>query len=388
MFPFCVIKAMREKKYQTPDPKLRDRNQSLEWPIIGHKSIVKFLQKSILNNKIAHAYLFCGLKHLGKRTMAEYFASSLLTNLQESTTNNTNGLEDIGEIGERSMSVCDLKRHPDFYEIKKEEGKKNISIEQIRQIKLKLNLSSFLGGYKVALIDEAEDLTEEASNALLKTLEEPSEKTVIILITTNASTLSSTIISRCQMVRFLPVAQKELATFLGNREIASPSRPSIEILRDDNFLIALSQSRPGILINFLENPENLAEYQEKVEKFVKIAESQLGQKWQVIDQIMPKTAKLLESQEFSQSLLLIWKSVIRDLLLIKIEKEQGRLHTSGENIYLINLFLREKLMGLAEKYSLNNLKEILEEVDLTQKYLRWNVNPRLAMENFIISKFQ
>ena len=488
--------------------------QKSDWPIIGHQGIVKFLQKSIINNKVAHAYLFCGLEHLGKRTVAEYFAASLLANLRESatnfpkrrpkpaatreilhestlanlrestttianlheyTTNNTNDIREIrGKfVNIRDVNIRDLKRHPDFYEIKKEEDKKNISIEQIRKLREKLGLRAFLGEYKVALIDEAESMTEEANNALLKTLEEPSEKTVIILITTNARSLPQTIVSRCQIIRFLPVNRKGILEFLDNHGIlrsdeyvepqddrgkkprdsylcrsrtgssvrdyvgpsddrkdshgilslrlkVAPSGRSLSpSLQDDNYIVALSQGRPGILINFLENPEELAKYQEKAEEFIKIIESDLGEKWQVIDKILPKGAKFLESQEVFQNLLSCWKSIIRDLLLIKIHRSgKTQIATSltslvattsltsdvatratearGEvtaqinaelkcqELNLINLFLKEKLVEIAERYSSEKLRDILEEIDLTRKYLSWNVNPKLAVENLLL----
>jgi hypothetical protein len=152
------------------------------------------------------------------------------------------------------------------------------------------------------------------------------------------------------------------------------SEKKVELQDNRREIAALSAGRPGVLINFLENPEELTKYQEKAEGFIKIIENDLSEKWQIIDQIMPRGAKFLESQEIFQSLLLIWKSVIRDLLLIK-----NNLLDS-----LTNLLVKEELKKLAQKYSSLELKTILEEIDLARKYLGQNVNPRLVIENLML----
>jgi len=162
--------------------------------IIGHKNIVSFLEKSLKNKQIAHAYLFYGPKHLGKKTIAENFAEMLL-----------------GQP---------IVNHPAIYFVKRERKEKenkmaqNISIEQIRELERKLSLSSFLNSYKIGIIEEAETMSIEAANSLLKTLEEPTPKTVIILLASNISVLPATIVSRCQVLKFLPVAKEKIYNHL------------------------------------------------------------------------------------------------------------------------------------------------------------------------------
>lgn len=321
-----------------------------DWPIIGHKNVVKFLKKSIINNKLAHAYLFCGLEHLGKKTVAEHFAVSLFNSINVS----------------QAINIHDLEKHPDFYRIKKKENKKNISIEQIRKLRESLSLHSFIGSYKIALIEEAQLLTEEANNALLKTLEEPTKETVIVLLVTNLNTLPKTIVSRCQIIRFLPVSKKEILKFSTFQKKISDD--------DRNLIVPLSQGRPGIVINFLKHPEKLTEYQERVQRFIEILKSNFQKRWQIINQLMPQGIKFSEFQEDFQDLVFVWNSVIRDLLLIKN-------HLSS---LIVNVFLKEELERLEERYPLVKLKEIFEEIDQTKKYLSWNVNPKLAMENLVL----
>lgn len=140
--------------------------------MIGLEHILNYLKKSIEKNRVSHAYLFVGPVHSEKEKIALWFAKSL---------------------------GC---QRPDITEIGLLEDKKEISIEQIRELRRYLSLSPHSSPSKVAVIDEAEKMTPEAANALLKTLEEPRGNTVLILITNLSSALPDTIISRCETIKF------------------------------------------------------------------------------------------------------------------------------------------------------------------------------------------
>ena len=142
------------------------------WPILGHQSIVNYLQTSIINQKINHAYIFYGPEHIGKSLVADYFVNSL----QCEEFNNKNK-----KIPCQKCNACQQIEkgiHPDIYKVNKESDKKNISIEQVRNLQHKLSMRSFLTSYKVAIIDQAESISLEAANSLLKTIEEPTSKTI------------------------------------------------------------------------------------------------------------------------------------------------------------------------------------------------------------------
>lgn len=140
--------------------------------IIGHEHILNYLKKSIKKNKISHAYLFEGPGQSEKKEMALWFAERL---------------------------GC---QRPDITIISVTENKKEISIEQIRELRRYLSLSPHSSSYKVAIIDSAEKMNDEAVNALLKTLEEPRGNAVLILITPVALALPDTILSRCEEIKF------------------------------------------------------------------------------------------------------------------------------------------------------------------------------------------
>ena len=178
------------------------KNIKENWGIIGHQNIINFLENSLARNKLAHAYLFYGLNHLGKTTVALKFAQKLL-----------------GE----SIGI-----NPDLFELQLLEDHKEIKIDQVREWRHFLCLKTYAGHYKVGIIHQAEYLNEESANALLKTIEEPSSKTIIILITSAWQQLLPTIISRSQKIHFLPVPSKLIEQALKGK-IAS-QKESKEIL--------------------------------------------------------------------------------------------------------------------------------------------------------------
>lgn len=146
--------------------------------VVGQEQLVFLLTSSIKQNKISHAYLFCGSRGTGKTTVARIFAKDIGCNP-----------EDIIEIDAAS----------------------NRGIDEIRELREAVRTSPFSSPYKVYIVDEAHMLTKEAANALLKTLEEPPSHVVFILATTDPDKLPQTIVSRCQKIIFKQPDIKTLA---------------------------------------------------------------------------------------------------------------------------------------------------------------------------------
>ena len=149
--------------------------------VVGQQHILNYLKKSIEKNRVSHAYLFEGSERSGKKTVALWFAKCL---------------------------KC---QSPDITEVTVPKNKEEIGIEQIRKLKKYLSLSPHSSPYKVAIIEEAEKMTSDAANALLKTLEEPRGNAVLILIANIASALPETILSRCEEIKFKTVSLDKIS---------------------------------------------------------------------------------------------------------------------------------------------------------------------------------
>ena len=172
------------------------RPQTFE-EVAGQKHIIRTLRNALANNKIAHAYLFCGPRGTGKTTMAKLFAKAL--NCEEGIGHQCNKCSNCLEIIEGS--------HPDVIEI---DAASNNGVEQVRDLINTVNYLPIKGKYKVYIIDEVHMMTDNAFNALLKTLEEPPAHVIFILATTEPHNIIPTILSRCQRYDFTKVADEDI----------------------------------------------------------------------------------------------------------------------------------------------------------------------------------
>ena len=173
------------------------RPQTFE-EVVGQDVIVKTLQNSILNNKIGHAYLFCGPRGTGKTSIARIFAKTL-------NCPNTVNAKPCNEC-----SVCKeitSGTSPDVIEI---DAASNSGVDEIRELRDKINFLPAGTKYRVYIIDEVHMLSNNAFNALLKTLEEPPAHAIFILATTDPKELLPTIISRCQRFDFKSLTNEEI----------------------------------------------------------------------------------------------------------------------------------------------------------------------------------
>ncbi|MBI3793405.1 MAG: DNA polymerase III subunit delta' [Nitrospinae bacterium] len=184
--------------------------------IAGQEGAINTLLHNIGKNKVASAYLFSGPHGTGKSTVAEIFAKALLC--QQS------GSESDIPCGKcKSCAMFETNSNPDFFGLKKEgaieyeKSGREIIINQMRDLTNALSLKSYLGGRKVAVIYDTDTMKGAASNSFLKTLEEPPEKTVIILISANPQGLLPTIVSRCRVIPFVPMEPHKLARILIRR---------------------------------------------------------------------------------------------------------------------------------------------------------------------------
>jgi len=196
--------------------------------IIGHTKQLDSLRAALANQRLHHAYLLVGPDGVGKRTIAMALAKAI--HCSEST----------GDYCGRCANCASIidGNHADVRVVQPLAGKKEISIHQVREIERELRFRSFGGKRKIAIIDPAAWMNPSAQNALLKTLEEPPENSLILLITPNAGGLLPTLRSRCLRLSFAPLPRQEVAVFLRTMQNVAA--------KDAEFLAAMSMGSIGI----------------------------------------------------------------------------------------------------------------------------------------------
>ncbi len=256
---------------------LKWRPQKFE-EVVGQEHITKTLKNAIANGRIAHAYIFAGPRGVGKTTTARILAKRL-------NCLNPQGGEPCNEC-----KMCKMFQSGQTMDVMEIDGASNRRIDEIRNLRESVKYAPTAGKYKIYIIDEVHMLTNEAFNALLKTLEEPPEHTVFIFATTDIHKVPLTIISRCQRFDFRRIELGEIKKQLG--KIAKEEKIEIDdesltiiakkadgALRDAQSLFDQVVSYCGTKINVEEVSEMLNLIDEEV--FFKISEAVLNKNFAV-----------------------------------------------------------------------------------------------------------
>lgn len=313
--------------------------------IIGHTSIIHFLAQAQRDKKLGQVYCFAGPSKVGKRAVAKSIAAGLL-----------------------ATPVDRLEHHPDYTYIERLEDektgklKKELSVAQARELRGRLERRSWLGGYHVVIINEAEALNEESSNALLKTLEEPAFTTVIFLITDNDEALLPTIRSRAQMISFSLVPDTVLAQGLLDRGIDATLIETI---------IPLASGRPGMAIAFAADESLRTTYYTELQRFRSMLQQPFYVKTAAIESLFKEKEDGERQRERLQSMLDIWLIGWRVLLL-------ERLGIAGNSSMVTQALLG---VHMSTEAILSCMSKVIEAKAL----LRYNVNQRLVIETCILS---
>lgn len=197
----------------------------MPWQLLrGHDRAVAGLRRSLAQGRLPHAFLFVGPEGIGKLAFALKLAQTLLCE----------------RVPEAEMDPCGAcpgcvqaigGTHPDLLRVARPEDKHELPIRVIRDLCLDLGLKPARGGRKVAIVDDADDMNDEAANAFLKTLEEPPDGSVLILVGTSPEAQLDTILSRCRVVRFDPLPEPELAAVLLEQGVAETPEAADRLAR-------------------------------------------------------------------------------------------------------------------------------------------------------------
>jgi DNA polymerase-3 subunit delta' len=206
----------------------------------GHEALVSAFTHAWRRGRLAHAYLFVGPPGIGKRRFALELAQALLCEAPAAER-----LEACGRCA--ACTLAEAGNHPDLFTLGLTEEGNEVGIEAVRDLCRSFSLRSARGKGKVAILDDADDLSIEAANCFLKTLEEPPPRSVVILIGTGRERQWPTIVSRCQVIPFAPLPEAVVAELLSKRELPEPSAiPRLARLAEGSPGLALALADPAL----------------------------------------------------------------------------------------------------------------------------------------------
>lgn len=319
--------------------------------VVGHKDIINYIRSAVTENKVSHAYILNGERGSGKKMLASLFATTLLCEKQ--------GPDPCNEC--HSCRQAESGNHPDIIRVT-HENPNTISVEDIRrQVNEDIQIRPYQGPYKIYIIAEADLMTVQAQNALLKTIEEPPAYAVIFLLTENAEALLPTITSRCVMLKLRNIRDTLIRKYL----METMHVPDYKA----DMCTAFAQGNMGRAI-MLASSDHFNEIREEAVQLLKyINEMDISEITKAIRKI--NTYKL-EINDYLD-IIMIW---YRDVLLYKATKDMDKVVFKDQITYI-----QER----AKKSSYEGIELILESLEKAKTRLRANVSFDLVMELLLLT---
>lgn len=318
--------------------------------IIGQEQIREHLQNALSTGKISHAYIINGEKSSGKEFIAKIFAMALQCEKE--------GVEPCNEC--RSCKQALSKNQPDIIYVSHEKPN-TISVDDIRaQVNNDVAIKPYSSKYKVYIINEAEKMTPQAQNAILKTLEEPPAYAVILLLVSNMNSLLPTILSRCVTLNMKPVRDELICKFL-MEELQVPDYKA-------NVCVGFARGNVGKakLLASSEEFENIKAEALSLLKYIKDMEMQ-----EIVAAIKKINEYKLEIQDYFD-IIAIW---YRDVLLFKATMDANQLIFRDEV---------QTLRKIAARCSYEGIERVIQALSTAKKRMEANVNFDLLMELLLL----
>ena len=318
--------------------------------ILGNDFMKEQFQHAVETGHISHAYLLEGEKGMGKKTFAEAFSLMLLC-------------ENRGKEEDACLDCPCCKKilshnHPDVIYVTHEKAD-SISVDEIRlQLNDTIGIRPYEGKWKIYIVPEADRMTQQAQNALLKTLEEPPEYAVIFLLVNDIQKMLPTVLSRVTRIKLKPRTDNQIRAYLTEHYDMQPGDERLDIS------VAFARGNLGKAIALLTDESFYVWYHEalKLCRGIKHMDTAgISAEVAILRQKCPDLQELLR-------LLQLW---YRDLMMYKVTKDMNGLVFGNE---------RKTLMELASVSSYEGIEEIMEDIENCGRRLRANVNPELALE--------
>ncbi|MDO4268252.1 MAG: DNA polymerase III subunit delta' [Eubacteriales bacterium] len=318
--------------------------------IIGHDQIKEHFQRAIENNKISHAYILTGEAGMGRKSLANAFALTLLCEKGK---------------GEPCMECHACRQvlsgnHPDLIYVTHEKPAA-IGVDDIReQINDTIMVRPYSSYYKIYIVDEAEKMTPQAQNALLKTIEEPPSYAIIILLTTNQEAFLPTILSRCVQLKLKPLKDFVVKSYL-TENMHVPET-------DAEVYAAFARGNLGRAISLASSEDFRLLRQEVLHLLKHIKDTDISELLDYVRKLKEENLDIYECLDFMQ----LW---YRDVLLYKVTRDVNLLVFKDEY---------RSVNEISKNSGYDGLERILDAIDKAKTRLEANVNTELAMELMLL----
>lgn len=319
----------------------------MNWDMIGHEWAVALLREHIVRDRVRHAYLFTGPRGVGRRTLALHFVQAL--NCPQPLA--------AGEPCRscRSCKQIEAMQHPDLAVVQADEEGGTLKVDQVRDLQRSLALSPYEAAHRVALLLRFEEAHVSAANALLKTLEEPPPKVILILTAESSESLLPTITSRCEILRLRPLSLEAVRQSLQDRWQIQPKQADL--------LAHLSNGRLGYALMLHNSPAIIEQRSAWIEDHLKNLRADRVDRFAYAE-------KLAKDKENLPYVLQTWLSLWRDVLL----------KTAGSSTPLTNPNQISTIEELAKCFGLDVSQNVVSAILRTSNMLDRNINARLATE--------
>ena len=319
--------------------------------IIGHNAVKTHLLNAVRTGRVSHAYMLIGEKGMGRRTIADAFALTLFC-------------EKGGTEPCRSCHACRqvlAGTHPDLIYITHEKPA-TISVDEVReQLAETVGIRPFSGGKKVYIMPDADRMTVQAQNALLKTIEEPPDYAVILLLAENDEALLETIRSRVVKLRLKPLPQETVERWLIEKKGIGE--------KDARLAAGFSRGNPGLALSLAGSEEFRTNYGEDLKLLSRLPDAGM-------QEILADIRSVKEREGGPDTFLAFFRMYLRDILMIK---------TGAEKQGVIFSDHADELFRASRRLSYEKLGQLLDGVERAEDRLSANCNPELILEILFMS---
>ena len=316
--------------------------------VIGHREVIEHLQKGIQENKVSHAYILAGEQGSGKRLLADIFANTLQCQ--------KGSIEPCGTCP--SCIQAAGGNQPDIIYVTHE--KASLGVDDIRnQVNGDVAIKPYSSPYKIYIIPDGEKMTEQAQNALLKTIEEPPEYAVFLMLTENINMFLPTILSRCVTLQLKPVEPKLIKKFLMEKKQIPDYLAELSA--------GFSQGNVGKAIRYASSEEFIERKQDTIHVLTHVDEMK---NYEIMQFIKKMAEQKKDITDYLDLMLLLY----RDVLLFKVTQDPNGLLFADEI---------SNIRKQAQDREYEKIEAIIQAIEKAKVRLKANVNFETAMELMI-----